>query len=387
MKKIFLYILLFCAFIARTQVTLSNGNHVLEITGALSTYYNYRDYKPTSSNFRKNRFKLRDAQIQLEGRIGHDWEYELQVDFADFANSEEAVDPENPGIMDANITYKGIDFVDVQVGYGKLYYSRNSLTPFIYSAYWQRAQINRDLWARRDVGVTLKKDFLNQRMNVYAGVYTGLGELSLNGDNDDSGKLIYAGRVDFAYPSRYRYREIDDKISPVPMFAVGLNGRYANKILPTGRVFPEFSQGEYGMRVVNGEQYIYGFDVAAQYMGFSAMLEMHQTRATPVLPTDPLLQGLPISQTEGFMKAGGMVAQLNYFSKSWKTIFSCRYEEMNISDLIAGKSKRFSPAIAYQINGFNAMIKAQYFGVINEDPLDSLNWNEQFRIGLQFVFK
>ena len=87
------------------------------------------------------------------------------------------------------------------------------------------------------------------------------------------------------------------------------------------------------------------------------------------------------------MKAGGMVAQLNYFSKSWKTILSCRYEEMNISDLVAGKSKCFSPAIAYQINGFNAMIKAQYFGVISEDPLDTLSWNEQFRIGLQFVFK
>lgn len=387
MKKILLYTLLLSACFSFAQLTLSNGHHVLEITGNVSTYFNYRDFKPTSTNFRKNRFKLRDAQIQMEGRIGHDWAYELQVDFSDLTTTEEVADPENPGIMDANVTYKGLGFVNVQAGYGKLYYSRNSLTPFIYTAYWQRAQINRELWSRRDVGVTLMKDFLKQRINVYAGIYTGLGELSLNGDNDPSGKFMYAGRVDFAYPSRYRYREIDDKISPVPMFALGLNGRYANKILPNGRTFPAFSQGEFGMRVVNGEQYIYGFDLAAQYMGFSAQLEMHQMKATPVLPTDPLLQGLPLSKTEGYMRAGGMVAQVNYFSRKWQTIFSCRYEEMNISDLVEGKAKRFSPAIAYQINGFNAMIKAQYFGVISEDPLDTLNWNEQFRIGLQFVFK
>jgi hypothetical protein len=60
---------------------------------------------------------------------------------------------------------------------------------------------------------------------------------------------------------------------------------------------------------------------------------------------------------------------------------------MDFSDLVKGRAKRFSPAIAYQINGFNAMIKAQYFGIISEDPLDTLKWNEQFRIGLQFMFK
>lgn len=370
------------------QLTLSNGNHVLEIGGTLSTYYNYRDLKDGEFNRKKDRFGLRDAQIQLEGRIGHEWEYEFQVDFADIAASSSGViDPENPGLMEARVGYKGLSFVDVEVGYGKLYYSRSSLTPFSYSAYWQRAQINRDLLSRRDIGITLKKDFINQQLNIAVGAYSGLGENSLAGDNDPSGQLQYVGRVDFSYPSRFRYREIDDRVTPIPMFSVGLNGRYANKQLPTGEVFPNAAQGDYGMKVINGKQLVYGLDFAFQYMGFSAQFEMHQMKGTPQLGTDPLFQGYTAAQTNGYFKAGGWVSQVNYFCKPLKTIVSFRYEEMDFSDLVQGKSKRFSPAIAYQINGYNAMIKAQYFGNISEDPLDTLKWNEQFRIGLQFMFK
>jgi hypothetical protein len=371
------------------QLTLSNGKHVLELSGSASTYFNYRDLKLGQEDNKKNRFKLRDAQIQLEGRIGHIWEYELQVDFSDIAANDlnAAIDTENPGLMEAKVVYKGLSFMNVELGYGKLYYSRSSLTPFQYSPYWQREQINRDLFSRRDVGVTVTKDFLNQQFNVALGVYTGLGESSLLGDNDASGNMQYVGRVDYSYPSRFRYRMIDDKISPVPMFSIGANGRYANKALPTGEIFPQGALGEYGMKVLNGEQIVYGFDFAAQYMGFSTQFEIHQMRGNLANPQDQLFQGLSPSQTKGYFLAGGWVSQVSYFAKDWKTIFSIRYEEMDFSDLVKGRSKRYSPAIAYQIDGFNAMIKAQYFGIINEEPLDTLKWNKQFRIGIQFMFK
>ena len=375
---------------AFSQLTLSNGKHVVEITGTASTYFNYRDLKDGELDKKKNRFNLRDAQIQLEGRIGQEWAYELQVDFADIAANgltTTTTDTENPGLMEAKVIYKGFPFMNFEVGYGKLHYSRSSLTPFQYSTFWQREQINRDLMSRRDIGLTLAKDFLNQQLNVALGVYTGLGETSLIGDNDASGNLQYVGRIDYSYPSRYRYRMIDDKISPTPMFSLGINGRYANKRLPAGEVFPAGATGEYGMKVLNGEQIVYGFDFAAQYMGFSTQFEMHQMRGNLQNSLDPLFQGLSATQTNGYFLAGGWVSTVNYFVKDWKTIFSFRYEEMDFSDLVAGSAKRFSPAIAYQINGFNAMIKAQYFGIIKEDALDAVKANEQFRIGLQFMLK
>jgi len=105
-------ILLSTATVSFAQVTISNGNHVLEISGSISTYYNDRHLKAGEEDQSKNRFKLRDAQIELEGRVGSDFEYGLKVDLADMAanNTTNTVDPENPGLMEASVLYKGFHF-------------------------------------------------------------------------------------------------------------------------------------------------------------------------------------------------------------------------------------------------------------------------------------
>ncbi|TVQ79929.1 MAG: hypothetical protein EA358_02780 [Flavobacteriales bacterium] len=364
----------------------------MEISGGVSSYFNYRVLKPDALNQNRNkdRFRLRDAQIQIEGRIGNLYEYELQVDFVDLASfATGEIDPENPGLMDAYVRYKGLGFMDIQFGYGKLNYSRSSMVPFTQTPYWQRAQIVRgDIFSRRDVGLTLMKNLWRQRINMSAGVYTGLGEITLRGDNDASGGLEYVGRVDVAYPSRFRYRDIDTRITPIPMFALGVNARYAEKNLPEGGRFPTFSTGEYGLKVINGERYVYGLDAAFQYMGFSAQFEIHQLLARPQLENDPLFRGLPVEIHEGFVRAGGYFGQVNYFSKKFKTILSGRFEELNLTDLEQGASQRLSIAVAYQIRGFDSMIKFQYFSILSEETLvDPLRWTEQFRIGWQLNFR
>jgi hypothetical protein len=386
MKKIILTYAVLIAFITDAQVTLTNGNHTVEFSGAVSMYYNQRFLKPDQVNQRKDRYRLRDAQLQIEGRVGRLYEYELQVDFADFAATER--DPENPGIMDAFVTYKGLEVIDVTFGYGKTPYSRASQVPFIYSPYWQRAEFLRgDIFARRDVGVTLSKSMWKQRLTVFAGSYTGLGEISLNGDNDPSGKLEHMGRVEIAYPSRYRYRDIDTRHTPIPMFVIGANGRYTNRVLPENTFFPGGAVGEYGLKVIDGERYVYGFDASAQYKGFSAQFELHQLTAKPTSNQSILFQGYTAAEAGGFVKMGGYVAQLNYFSKKLKTIFSTRYEEYNLNDLAPGVNKRINAALAYQIDGFNSMIKLQYFHILEEESIDPLRWNYQIRIGWQYLFK
>ncbi|UII27362.1 hypothetical protein LVD15_02725 [Fulvivirga maritima] len=384
MKRVLLILIMACVSgLVQAQVTIGTADHVVEIKGRLSTYYNQRFLKDGEEDQKKDRFKLRDAQINIEGRVRDIWEYEIQVDFPDLANDGE-VDPANPGLMDAYVIYKGFNFMNVKVGYGKLPYSRSSLTPFPYSPYWQRAQIARgDLFSRRDVGVTLFQDFWQSRINVYAGAYTGLGEYSLRGNNDASGGLEYIGRVDFSYPAASKKREIDYVHTPVPLFSVGLNGRYANKKLPEGEEFPEYSQGEYGMSVIDGKKYVYGMDFSVQYQGFSGQFEIHQVRGEPQDPANQLLLGLSSDKTEGYFLAGGYYGQLSYFAKDIKTILSVRYEQLNLNDLADGDSKRFCAALAYQLKGFDAMIKAQYFNVISEEEtIDALKWKEQIRVGL-----
>lgn len=383
-------ILLSTASVSFAQVTISNGHHVLEISGSIATYYNDRQLKSGEEDQSKNRFKLRDAQVELEGRVGSDFEYGLKVDFADIAanNSTGIIDPENPGLMEASVLYKGFHFFDVEIGYGKLYYSRNALVPFDFTPYWQRPELTRgSIFSTRDVGVTLMKNFWKQRANVYIGAYNGLGELSLAGDNDASGQLEYVGRIDVSYPSRYRYREIDDRHSPIPMFSLGINGRYANKKLPAGESFPTNAASEYGLKVIDGTRLVYGLDASFQYMGFSGQFEIHQIKSEPQHDNDPLFMNLTPTQTKGYVLSGGYIAQANYFIKNWKTIVSARYEELDLNDLVEGNSQRFSSAIAYQINGYNAMVKFQYFNIIKEESIDPLKWDEQFRIGMQFQFK
>ncbi len=374
----------------QAQLTITNGKHVLEISGSFSSYYNDRQLKSGEEDRSKNRFKLRDAELDLEGRVGTDYEYNVKVDFADMAanNQGATIDPENPGLMEANIKYKGFHFLDIEMGYGKLYYSRSSMSTFYSSPYWQRAELVRgSIFSRRDIGVTLMKNFWNQRANIYVGAYTGLGELSLAGENDASGQLEYIGRFDISYPSRYRYREIDDRITPIPMFSVGVNGRFTNKKLPAGEIFPDNATSEYGIKVIDGKRYVYGLDASFQYMGFSGQFEIHQIKSEPQNENDPLFQNLTPQQTKGYLLSGGYIAQANYFIKNIKTIVTARYEELDLNDLVKGKSERFSTAIAYQMSGYNAMIKFQYFNIMKEESIDVLKWEEQFRIGMQFQFK
>jgi hypothetical protein len=371
------------------QVTMSNGEHVMEISGSISTYYNHRVLKPDSDNRNKDRFRLRDAQLQIEGRVRNDIEYELQVDMVDLASyASGLVDPENPGLMDAYVIYKGWRWMDIQLGYGKLYYGRSSMVPFQFSPYWQRAQIARgDFFSRRDVGLTLMKSMWRQRLHMYGGMYTGLGELSLRGDNDASGQPEYVGRIEIAYPSRYRYREIDDRISPTPMFQLGVNGRYVDKSLPVGRRFPTFSEGEFGLKVVDGQKTTMGLDASFQYLGWSAQFEIHQLIMRPQKENNALMQGYTFDETGGYVRAGGWVLQIHYFYKPMKLILSARYETLNISDLAAGVSHRMGMAAAYQIKSFDAMIKFQYFNILREESIDPIRWTEQFRLGLQYSFK
>lgn len=381
--------LTFICYSAHAQVTISNGDHTLEIGGMFSTYMNFRSIKEGESNQSKNkdRFRLRNAQLWAKGTVKDQIEYQLQVDFANIGNQTGAdADPESPAIMDAYVMYTGLHFMQIKVGYSKLPYSRSSQVPFIYSPYWQRPEMFRgDVFTRRDVGVTLYSSPVKY-INLSAGAYTGLGELSLNGDNDPSGKFEFVGRAEFQYPSRYRDRDIDTKVSPIPMFFIGANARYANKALPAGTAFPANAKGEYGLRVVDGKRLGYGMDASFQYMGFSTQFEIQKFKSTPQNANDPILLGLPNSETGGYMYTGGYYVQANYFVKPANLIVSGRFEQFDLNDLVAGNSQRLGGALAYQFNGFRSMVKLQYFNILHDESIATNRWKEQVRFGWQYMF-
>ncbi|MEO8769407.1 MAG: porin [Ferruginibacter sp.] len=391
MKKFLFSSLLFAGLIsssAHAQVSFGTGDNNLEIGGVISAYLNYRPLKAeeTDRDKNKNRYKLRDARFYLEGHNSNKFEYKLQVDFANIGVT--TVDPESPALYDAWFMYKAFKPFYIKIGYQDIPYSRSSMTATTKSVYWQRPEISRgELFSRHDVGITLQKSLWNQRINAYLGMYTGTGELFYQGDNDKSGAFEYVGRLDIAYPSRFRYQDFDPKNTPVPMFAIGVNGRYTKRDLPAGQAFIDGESGTYGVKVVDGKKLTLGADAAFQYKGFNLQFETQQVKGTPNSDKDVLLRGLPKELTDGYFKSGGWYGQLSYYVMPLKTILSARYEEFDINDLEAGNSKRFGGAIAYILNGSRTMIKAQYFHIQKEDPMDPQTWKNQFRIGIQLAFE
>ena len=384
-SKVILFFILLCSVQLIGQVTIGNGENSLEISGSISTYLNFRDLDSGLVDQSKNRFNLRDAQFQLEGRSGKYWEYKIQIDIADVIAGVN--DPENPGLMDAWMQYKGLKAFDIKMGYGKIAWSRFDQTPFTSSTYWQRPEFLRGSFASiRDVGVELSKSFWKQRATMNVGIYNGLGEVSLKGDNDASGAFEYIGRFDLGWPTQFRFREIDDRHVRKPMFGIGLNGRYTKRNLPSGSFFPSGAKSDYGIKMVDGEKLTYGFDAAFQWQGFSAQFEIIQIKMTPQDSTSALFFSNSSARAGGNIFAGGFVAQANYHIAGIHTILSGRYETFNANDLFLGINERFSAALAYQIDGFKSMIKAQYTHIITKENINAADWINQYRIGWQYQF-
>lgn len=369
---------------AISQVQISKGDLKLNFGAVVSSYYNKRwiDEDASNQSQNKDRFKLRDARIYLEGQLGKKYELNLQIDFSSIGNS--IPDPENPTLFDANISYKASRNFKLTLGYGKLPFSRASLSPFIKSPYWQRAEFFRgDVFSRRDVGLTLEQSLWKKHIKVHAGAYSGIGEVFFQGDNDPSGSLEYILRVEAAYPGEYSYQEIDENNSATPKFCAAANIRYTERNLEEGESFITGQTGPYGLKSINGKRLGYGFDGAFYWQGFSMQAETELFKATPAMMNDPLLAGLPYAQTNGYLKFGGFMCQGNYHIQKAHTIVSLRYDLMDLNDLVQGKAERLSASLAYQLSGFNSMIKAQYFRILKEDPIDSQRYHDQFRIGWQ----
>lgn len=378
-NKVFLTLILIGVFgVAQSQTTIGNGRNQLEISGMLSMYYNHRLYKPDQSDFRKNRFRLRDAQLQLEGRVDKDISYEIQVDFARF---EGEFDPENPAIRDAYVEKAG-RFVNLKAGYQKLPYSLASLTPFAYSPFFQRAEVARgDFFSRRDVGLTLHQDFLKNKLTLAGGIYTGMGELSLRGDNDRSGNPMVLGRVEYSITGKEKHRVLDIHHSVKPKIIIGANARFLNKKTTTG--------AEYQLKTVDGELLGLGADINVLYKGFSLQGEIHQLQVKS--QDSARFFGI---ENKGKFLAGGYYIQGNYFNKKHKMGLSVRWEELNANNYYRGLNQRVAFAWVKLLDAWHSALKINYTHVVSEEQnaffpeavVGALNWTGQIRLGYQYRF-
>ena len=390
MNKFFLTSALLGAAIgaAQAQFTINSGDNTLEIGGRVASYYNYRVNKPDEISNKKNSFALRNLQINIEGQRGNKFEYRLQVDLATLAAGGVTVAAESPGLMQAYIAYVALP-VKVKFGYSFVPFSQGSLGSVYESPFWSRGiLVSGTLSSRRDLGLTLSSSLLKQRLNLYGGVYSGLGEnLIAVGSSDASGQVEVIGRADMAWPARMRYREIDEVGVPVPMLRVGANARYTNKTQVVGTVLPTALIDPNNLRFIDGKRSVYGLDAMFAYRHFTAQAEYQRLVATPSQAGDILFNNATADASGGKVNAGGYVATVNYDFLKVKSVLSVRYEDVNLNDLVYGKQQWLYVGYAYTMNGFRNVIKVQYSRPVTEDVAQNpLKYTDQIRAGWQYTF-
>lgn len=372
--------LLLCAAISmltlhmQAQFTLQKNENEIDFSGLITTFYNYNHLLPGLDDHKKDALNLRDAQFTVEGKYKKKYEFKLQLDFANLMTNRN--DPETPGFMDAYMLYKGFRFMDVKLGYQKLPFSRGSLVSFAYSPFFHRAEIARgNFFSQRDIGVTLNKKLVGDRVRLFAGVYSGMGEQSLYMPNDKSGKLEYLGRIEFTNDPQLKYREIDLTHAEKFTFSLGLGARYAEKAQYTGN--------DYMIKTINGKKQTVGFDVFAMYKGLSVTFETDQIKMTPNTP-----ERLMNTNTTYFT-AGGWFTQANYYFTRLNSSLSYRYEVSNLNDIIQGLTKMYSLGYNYYLKKYDSVIKINYTRLLSQETVpnvDPKNYNWQMQIGWQFIF-
>ncbi|MEJ1928812.1 porin [Nostoc sp. NIES-2111] len=398
MKKQSYLALAFLSLLAlplHAQVSFSDGKNSFEIGAALFSYYNYRFYPADENNHKKNNFVLRNAQLDFEGRVGRNIEFKAQYNFAKAGlNDNAAGSAEAPALMDAWVRILNRKGPNVKIGYFVLPYSRTSMCGYRDMAFIQRAIVGKgDIYSRRDLGIQFDKTLLNQRLNLYAGIYSGQGEAVTSalygGDNDASGNPEFLARVDYSWPVRYRYSEIDAVHVPIPMFQVGINGRTANRRTPY--------TSDYAIKTVDGSRTVTGADFSFQYRGLSLQAEYQQMYVRPrdgktlvYTDADPSTGVATLRDWRGktdHFWARGYMAQANYHVGPLKSVFAVRYDAFNANDLrLFDESRNLSFAYNYMIDGFRSVIKLQYFWRLKKDYVNGPT-DDQIRLGWQYVFK
>lgn len=372
---------LFASYLSFGQFQLSDGENGLQIGAMVTSLYNYQIPILADDSKDKDLFRLKDAIIELEGRYGRNIEYEIKFDMADLAS--QSFDAEDPGLMKAYLKYKDfsireIKIFDLSLGFLDVPYSRSSLMPHRYSPFFSRAIVSKgEFFNPRDVGVTVSRSFWRNIAHIDAGVFTGLGNVSLLGKNDDKGSLQYSGRIDFSYPARIRSRDVDLTCLPIPVFTLGVNYSYAEKGM--------FTASDLLLATVAGKKSLYGLDFSAAYKGLSFQHEIHQTKIIPSLFLTPLM-----GYNTDYYMAGGWYSQINYYFRKIRSVFAARFEEFDQNDLIQGNSQRVAFSYTYlPAYDWNVAFRFTWNRSIREENViyaDDISWSDRFRIGAQVAF-
>jgi Phosphate-selective porin O and P len=383
--------------ISFSQFTFTNGNSSLELSGYLIGFYQYRPQfagDPNAGNYSKNTFDLDDARFNIKGWTRGGLKFEIELNMADIiAFIQTPTDQTAVPLTEAYIAYLN-PYLNLKAGYFKLPFSPSSLIDKVPSPFLARATVaDGSYFSRRDAGAMIFKDLWHQRINLYAGICSGDGELILAGVTDPNGKPEYFARIELS-SAYYRLEELDKRDLQVPLARIGADVRYNDKSQFTGAGTGSTTYALDNVMNIDGKKISYGADAAFMWHGFSAQFEMDWAHMIAA-PNTPLAMQLAAFDTKYF-RNGGFLVQANYYNKLLRSAFAVRYDEFNPSDLVGtfNSSGDFLGAqqrtVTFAYNFFalpyNLTLKFHY-ALRLKQPDISQKWKEDvFRGGVQYTF-
>ena len=290
-----------------------------------------------------NTFRLRRAEIKLNGKITPDWGFEVMFDPAKSQNVSGSADTDSKILQDLAVVYTGLKGHEFALGQKKIILTEEGVRSSSELDFAERAQVTRAFSDRRETGFFYKGEY-GENFGAMASVTNGTIANSTSNTNDT---LFAAARFDY---------------KPIHGLLVGASGG-------TGAVnggVSHLGRSRWGLHV----KYDGNDDLP---LGF---------RAEYVSATDERAGTTDLKQD-------GYYATILYtIEKQFQ--FAVRYDEINKNkDVDGNKIKTFTAGFHYLIKGKNINLKLDYFSINQEGRVVNGNLDEkysQFCLAAQVAF-
>ena len=173
----------------QTIVKPAGREPTLSVGGLLQVQSDFGDKGDPRFTTGNDRFYLRRARLNLQGRFLEEFDFRLE---GEFAGSLAEASGNRAQLTDAYVNWNRFDFANVRVGQFK--------TPFGYEQLYadprlftiERSLPNDRLTVSRQIGVQVGGDLFDKKVSYATGLFNGTGVNTSANDND---KLMWAGRL------------------------------------------------------------------------------------------------------------------------------------------------------------------------------------------------
>ena len=263
-----------------------------------------------------NTFRIRRAEIKLNGKITPAWGFEVMLD------PSKSISPQTSGtdgkiLQDLAITYVGLKGHEFALGQKKIALTEEGVRSSSELDFAERAQVTRNLSDRRETGLFYKGEF-SELVGAMASITNGTAS---NVSSDSNDTLFMAARID---------------VKPIPGLVFGASGGTGQVGGGAGHLKRE--------RVFGHVRYVGGADL-------------------PLIFEAEYGQATDGQAGKADLKRDGWYASALYtFEKQFQ--LGVRYDEFDANkDVDGNKTKTLTAGFHYLVKGKNINLKADYFNI------------------------